>query len=139
MVVGTVLLLAGCIPASPDVDTYEDKAARTAGAAVSEIRTVERLLTLLYEQRMLRPTAVTQLRYSEDGLGMATDDFTELNAPPARDRLADRLGTLLDEAEHLVAEARVALKRQDAEAYRNIAGRLQGTAKDLERIEARIS
>jgi len=137
--VAAALLLSGCVPASPDADTFEDEAMRTAGAAVSEVRTVERLLVLLREQRILRPTAVTQLRYSEDGLGTAADDFTELNPPLSRDRLADRLSTLLDRAEQQVAEARVAVERRDVQAYRDLAHQLETTAKHLERVEARTS
>jgi hypothetical protein len=140
--VGAVLvatLLSGCVPASPDVDTFEDKAMRTAGTAVSEVRTVERLVTLLDEQRMLRPTAVAQLRYSEEGLGAAATSFNELNPPPARDQLAHRLSTLLDEAEQLVADARIAVARRAVGEYGGIARQLEATAKALEGVEARAS
>jgi hypothetical protein len=132
-------LASGCVPASPDVDTYDDKAMRTAGTAVSEVRTVERLLNLLHDERMLRPSAVTQLRYSEEGLGTTTTSFSELNPPSARDQLADRLGGLLDQAEQLVMDARVAVERRAVADYPAIARRLESIAKKLEAVEAEVS
>lgn len=134
-----VFLASGCVPASPDVDTYDDEAMRTAGTAVSEVRTVERLLDLLDQDRILRPTAVAQLRYSEDALGSTTTSFSELNPPEARDPLADRLGGLLDQAEQLVMDARVAVERSAVEDYTAIARRLESTAKKLEAVEAEVS
>ncbi|MEU0313162.1 hypothetical protein [Nocardioides sp. NPDC006273] len=132
-------LVSGCVPASPDVDTYGDEALRTAGTAVSHVRTVERVLNLLHEQRMLRPTAITQLRYSEDGLGTTTTSFSELNPPLASDPLADRLGGLLDRAEQLVMDARVTVERRAVEDYADVARQLESTAKKLEAVEAGLS
>jgi len=134
-----MLLLAGCVPASPDVDTFDDKAMRTAGAAVSELRTVERLLSGLHAGRMLRPAAQAQLRHSEDGLGTAAKAFTELNPPPARDGRADRLGALLDDAESLVSDARTAVEREAVGDYPDLAKQMEGLATKLEALERRAS
>lgn len=141
MVAVLVVLLAtaACVPASPDADTYDDQAMRTAGSAVSDVRTVEALLRLLHEERILRPTAVAQLRSSEQGLGTTATSFSELNPPPARDPLADRLGALLDQAEQLVQDARVAVARQAFDSYPGIARQLETTATKLEAVEAEAS
>jgi hypothetical protein len=132
----TALLLTGCVPANPDADTFDEETKRTAGTALSEVRTVERSLTLLGKERMLRPTAVAQMRYSQDGLGAAATAFTDLNPPPSRDGLAERLSTLLDEAEGLVVDARVAIEREAVEDYGDLARRLESVAQDLEAVEA---
>lgn len=132
-------LACGCVPASPDIDTYDDKAMQTAGAAVSDVRTVERLLDLLDQDRILRPTVVAQLRYSEDGLGTTTTSFSALNPPTTRDPLLDRLGGLLDQAEQVVMEARVAVERRSVEDYPAITRRLESIAKKLEAVEAGVS
>lgn len=131
------VLLSGCVPASPDVDTYEDKAMRTLGAAVSETRTVRTLLQTSYDGRMLRPTALTQLRYSESALNTATKAFTELNPPPARDRLYTRASTLLGDAGDLVAEARITVERKRESRYPQLVKELDGLATRLEKLEAR--
>lgn len=134
-----MLLATACVPASPDANTYDDKAMRTAGAAVSEVRTVEVQLRLLHEERILRPAAVAQLRYSEEGLGATTKSFSELNPPTSRDPLADRLGALLDQAEQLVEDARIAVARQAFDDYPGIARQLEATARKLEAVEVRAS
>ena len=131
-------LLAGCVPASPDTDTYDDKAAQTLGSAVSDVRTVQRLLETSYDGRMLRPTAIAQLRYSEDALDTATKAFTELNPPPQRDRLNTRVSTLLGDAGDLLAEARVAVERRNRPDYPGLAKDLDALAADLEKVEGRV-
>lgn len=132
-------LLGGCVPASPDVDTYDDKARLTLGAAVSDVRTVQKLLETLYDDRMLRQTAIAQMRYSEKSLGTATTAFIELNPPPQRDRLTKRMSTLLGDAEDLLDEARTAIERYDRARYPALADDLDTIAKDLEELEGRVS
>ncbi|HEU4511958.1 MAG TPA: hypothetical protein VFR87_02520 [Nocardioidaceae bacterium] len=132
-------LLGGCVPASPDVDTYDDKARLTLGAAVSDVRTVQKLLETLYDDRMLRQTAIAQMRYSEKSLGTATSAFIELNPPPQRDRLTKRMSTLLGDAEDLLDEARTAIERYDRARYPALADDLDTIAKDLEELEGRVS
>jgi hypothetical protein len=135
----SLALLAGCVPASPDVDTYDDKAALTLGAGISEARTVQRILETLYDGRMLRPTAKTQLRYSEDSLDTATGAFTELNPPPARDPLSTRTATLMSTAGDLMTQARVAIERDRVEQYPTIADDLGTVADRMEKLEGRLS
>jgi len=140
LIVGLVaaLLLAGCVPASPDADTYDDKAARTLGAGVSETRTVQRVLQSLYDGRMLRPAAKTQLRYSEDALDTAAKAFTELNPPPSRDGLNQRTSTLLSDAGDLLAQARIAIERDRVGEYPGIAQHLGAVASRMEKLEGRV-
>jgi hypothetical protein len=135
----TGLLLSACVPASPDADTYDDKAAQTLGAAISETRTAQRLLETLDSGRMLLPTAAAQMRSSESSLGTATTAFTELNPPPARDHLNSRVSTLLDDASGLVADARIAIAREQERDYSSIADDLAKLADKLERLEGRVS
>ena len=132
-------LLSACVPASPDADTYDDKAAQTLGAAVSDVRTVALLMETSYDGRMLRPTALAQMRHSEDALDTATTAFTELHPPPSRDRLYTRVSTLLGDAGDLVAEARVALERSEEGSFPDIADRLTRLAGDLEKAEEQVS
>lgn len=133
----TLAALTGCVPASPDADTYDDKAAITLGSAVSDVMTVERVLQTLDDGRMLRPTAVAQLRASEDALGTATKAFTELNPPPSRDPLYKQASTLLGGAGDLLAEARIAVERHDVAAYADLARELRSLADDLGAVEER--
>ena len=88
---------------------------------------------------MLRPVAVTQLRYSEDGLEKSTSWFTGLNPPTGSDPLDKRAGTLLQDAGDLVADARVAVHRDSAGEYPRIATRLAKLGSKLEKLEGRVS
>ncbi|HEX6485974.1 MAG TPA: hypothetical protein VF012_04640 [Nocardioidaceae bacterium] len=132
------VMLGSCVPASPDADTYDDKAALTLGSAVSEARTIERVLDTLYDGRMLRPAAVTQLRYSEDALDTATDAFTELNPPPTRDRLNRQMRTLLGDTGDLLARARIAVERERVGDYPILAEDLRHLADRMARLEERV-
>lgn len=131
-------LLTGCVPASPDTGTYDDKVRLTLGSAVGDVRTVERLLQTLHDDRMLRPAAIAQLRYSEDSLGTATKALTELNPPPARDRLADRADTLLTDADDTMTEARLAVERHEVGSYLRLARDLEKVAVAMEQVEERL-
>ena len=131
-------LLTACVPASPDAGTYDDKVRLTLGSAVGEVRTVERLLQTLHEDRMLRPAAVAQLRSSEDSLGTATKALTELNPPPSRDRLADRADTLLTDADDAMTEARLAVERHEVGSYPRLARDLEKVAVGMETVEEQL-
>jgi hypothetical protein len=120
------------------VGTYDDKASQTLGSAVSEVRTVQRVMETSYDGRMLRPTARTQMRYSEDALDTATSAFTELNPPPTRDRVFERANTLLGDAGDLVTRARITLERSEERRYPGLAKQLGRTANQLERLEERL-
>lgn len=133
------VVLAGCVPASPDADTYRDKAALTLGSAVSDVRTVSSLLDTLYDGRMLRPTAVAQLRYSEEALDTATDAFTELNPPPSQQRLYTRASSLLGDAGDLTARARITVERKQVDRYPAVVEDLEALARRIERLEGQVS
>ena len=137
--VAAAALLAGCVPMTPDADTYDDKAYQTLGSAISDVTTVQRIVQTSKDGRMLGPTATAQLRYSEDGLDTATKAFTELTPPPSRDRLDHRVSTLLGQAGDLLAEARVALERDSVSEYAGLVKNLGKLATELEKLEGTVS
>lgn len=134
-----LVLLGGCVPATPDDETYRDQASRTLGSAVSEVRTISTLLDTLYDDRMLRPTAIAQFRYSESALETETGKFTQLTPPVSQDRLHTRATTLLGDAGDLAAKARIAVERNHHDRYRSLVRDLEKLAAELERLEGRVS
>lgn len=68
-VVLALVLLTGCVPATPDAGTYKGKAAVTLGGALSEVATVQTILETLHQGRMFRPAAIAQMRYSQSSYG----------------------------------------------------------------------
>jgi hypothetical protein len=134
-----LLLVTGCVPASPDSDTFEDKAALTVAAALSEVATARVSLEELAEGDTFGPAVMTTFRYSEDGLGAATKAFTELNPPPDDDRLYDRVTALLSEASDLLAQARIAVSRGETGQYDVLVERLKRLAGRLDRLEKQVA
>jgi len=129
------VLVGGCVPASPDHDTYQDAAGQTLETAVSEVTTVATLLRLLERDKLPRPAAVAQLRYSQQGLDQSSGWFTGLTPPPGADGLADQVGTALDDAADLISLSRTAVHRNQPGQYLRLAERLDSLGNTLERQE----
>jgi len=140
VVLGAVVALgAGCVPASPDANTYRDAASQSIGTAVSELATIEEMLRLLASDDIMRPAVVTQLRYSEDGLEKSTQWFTGLNPPTGSDGFGKRVGTLLQRGGNLLTEARIAVHRGQVDRYTRIADDLKTLGDHLDKVEGRLS
>jgi len=136
--VAAVFVVSGCVPASPAPATYEDKAALTLGSALSEVATAQLALTQLDQGKMFRPAVLTTFRYSEDNLDTASKSFTELNPPPTDDRLYQRCSTVLGDAQDLLAQARIAVERQDAAQYPSLLRRLRRMSDRLDTFEKQV-
>jgi hypothetical protein len=134
-----LLLASACVPANPDNDTYEGKVAVTLGGALSEVATVEKILETMHEGRMLRPTAVAQLRYSQDSLDTNTGAFNQVNPPADLDWLYARTNDLLSAAGDVTNEARLAIARRQDNRYVLIADALKALADKLDKLQTRVS
>jgi hypothetical protein len=134
------LLLAGaCVPANPDDDTYEGKVAVTLGGALSEVATVQKILETLHEGRLLRPTAVAQMRYSQDSLDTNAGAFNQVNPPSDLHWLYVRTNDLLSEAGDATNQARLAIARRQERQYPTIAHHLATLADKLDKLQTRVS
>lgn len=134
-----LVTLAGCVPASPDQDTYRAKTSVTVGGALSDVATVRTILEALHENKMFRATAIAQIRASEDSLDTNAGAYAEVNPPPALDRVYSRTSTLLSDATNLVTQARIAIDRDRSDRYPKIAADLGRTATQLDKVEKSVS
>lgn len=134
-----LLLLAGCIPASPDNDTYRSKVSVTLGGALSEVATVQIILEALDSGQLLRPTAIAQVRASQGSLSGDTGAFNQVNPPPDLNGLYQQTDTLLSSATDAVRAARLAIERKQVARYADIAHDLSGIAQKMDRLEGRVS
>jgi hypothetical protein len=134
----STLLVSACVPASPDADTFESKAALTLGAAVSDVGTARVSRESLVKGRTFSPTVLVAFRYSEDSLGTATQSFTELNPPSADSVLYQRVSTLLGEASDLLARARMAVHRDQADRYPGLVDQLRKLGDRLDALEKQV-
>jgi hypothetical protein len=139
VILGAALLVTGCVPASPDPDTFEDKAALTVAAALSEVATATLSMDELARGHTFEPAVMTTFRYSEDSLGVATKAFTELNPPPTDDRLYERVNAVVSEASDLLAQARIAVSRGDSDRYGTLVDQLRDLSDRLDALEKDVA
>ncbi len=134
------MLLGGCaVTTSPDRGGYLEQASLSLGTAVSEVATTRLFLEQLEEEDVWSTTVDAQLRYSEDGVAGAAQSFGELDPPPGSDRLQKRCGSLLDDAESLLTEVRIAVHRDDAAKYPSLVADLAKLGARLKTLERRVS
>lgn len=134
-----LVLMSGCVVASPDDDTYRDAAAMALATAASEVGTVELMLDLLDRDKITRPVVVAQVRYSEAGLEKTAAGFESLNPPPGEDGLGQSAGTLFDEAADAMQDARRAIERREIAQYTVISRQLGELASRLQTLEKSAS
>ena len=130
--------VASACSTSPDAPGYREQASLTLGSAVSEVATARLVLAELADGDTFRQAALTQLRYSEEALGSATQSFTSLNPPASTDPVRRESSTLLGDAEDLLAEVRIAVHRHDADSYPGLVDDLGRLASQLEGLESRV-
>jgi hypothetical protein len=133
------VLLAGCVPANPDRDTYLAKSSVTLGGALSEVATVQVVLTMLHDQKMFRPAAIVAVRDSQSSLDTNAGAFNQIDPPADLDRLYDRTNALLTEGTDTVQAARLAINRQQEDRYLPIAHHLGRIADRLDTLETEAS
>jgi hypothetical protein len=139
---GSVLalaLLAGCVPASPDNDTYKGKVSVTLGGALSEVATVQTILETLDQGKLFRPAAIAQMRASQSSLDTNSGAFNEVNQPRDLDPLYQQTNSLLSAAIDTLHEARLAIERHQVSRYAGIADDLGKIAEKLDKLEMSTS
>jgi hypothetical protein len=132
-------VVQGCVPASPDQDTYLQKTSVTVGSALSEVATVGTVVSMLHDEKMFRSTAIAQVRDSQSSLDTDAGAFDEVDPPTDLDWLHDRTDTLLSDATDAVLAARLAIDRREKSRYAGIAKDLASIADRLDALEARVS
>jgi hypothetical protein len=127
-----LLACVGCGTTTPDPSAYREQARLATGAALSEVRTVEKLLTAEQDGKVLGGYATALLRSSSEALDSSTQTFTTYVPPEGQDRTADRTGELLDRAGDDLGAVVVAQHRGDESSYDELVQRLEQTATELQ-------
>jgi hypothetical protein len=134
IVLAAVLAAAagGCVSPSPDLGAYESKAARTASAAVSQLRTV--LLAVRDPGKLTHSYVEVLVTDAEDAYGSVTSTFDSAQPPddPAADKVRAALDDLLSDGGDLIGAARIAIRRGDRAAVAALEPRLAEAAGQLE-------
>ena len=129
-----VALLSGCVAPAPTTAAYESKAAMTAQAAVSEVRTALLAEDACARNRMTAAYLETVLVDAEESLGSVQHTFDSVQPPDtmAADDLRSTLDPLLADATSGLTDLRIAARRDDTGELESIAGELSGVADQLE-------
>jgi hypothetical protein len=127
------VLCAGCVLPAPTYSAFESKAAESAASAVSDARTALLAAALAIGDRSFAPVISVQLAESATGASSTAATFASIQPPDAAsDRLRARLLPLLQRAADLIAHMRIAARRGDVEALRELRGPLVPVADALE-------
>jgi hypothetical protein len=129
------LAAAGCIAPARTFEAFEHKAADTAEAAVSALRTAVLASRVAAEGGSFPPTVSIVLSEAEGEAIGARDAFVSIQPPDARsDRLRDELVRILDEAVGGLADLRIAARRAELDVLPELAAPLGDLADRLERF-----
>ena len=130
----TALLLSGCVTPAPTTAAYESKAAMTADAAVSEVRTAVLATNAYLRDGTTGAYLETVLVDAEEAFGsvQATFDSVQPPATPAADALRATLDPLLQDAGSGLTDLRIAARRQQRNPLGATAHDLSGVADKLE-------
>jgi hypothetical protein len=125
---------AGCVAPAPGIGAYQGKAARAAGAALSQVETARTAVAASQQGRLPHAYLEVMLSTAEDDLGSVQQAFDSVQPPddPRADRIRTDLDDLLGQAADGLGALRIAARRHDA-------GELASTAHALELVASGLS
>lgn len=133
LIVVAALLLAGCVPQSPDQDTFRDRSELAIEQTVSAVESTLLVLRLLMREDMLTNYAEIAVHDAQDSLSAASGGYDALNPPRQLDQLYSSTSTLMSDASSAVTDTRIAVSRDDAGDFAKLEKQLSKLAKDLHR------
>jgi hypothetical protein len=139
LVVAGLVALSGCVSPALGEDSYRGKGQQAAGAALSEVATAQLVLEQVLKGNLPRPYADETVSASEDALGSISDSFGAVQPPRESDEVESDVNDLLDEAASAVTEARIAVRRGDADAMRNLVDELSRIADQLRDLDESLA
>jgi len=128
-------LSTGCVLPAPTSGAFESKAAQSAASAVSDARTALLAAALAVGDRSFGSLISVQLEESATGAASTAGTFASIQPPDAAsDRLRAQVLPLLQRAADLIARMRIAARRGDVQALRELRGPLAPVADALDRF-----
>jgi hypothetical protein len=109
-------------------------------SAVSDARTGAIAVENLLDEQLTRTYADTVVTESEDAIGPVEDSFGSVDPPSAADvRLRDEVGGLLSDTNDALADARIAVRRDDRAGMRRSMMQLRVLADHMEARSERLT
>jgi hypothetical protein len=134
------MVVSGCVAPALDSGAYEHNALAALESAVSTTRVAALALDGRVDDRLTLAYADTVVTEAEDAIDPVSASFGVVD-PPGRDldTLRTEVLDLLGDAGDLLAEARLAVRREDTQSMSEVAGELRRLADDMERATASLS
>jgi hypothetical protein len=126
------MCLTGCITPARNDPQYRAKALAAVEAAGSEVATARLTVTQRLDHRITRPYADEVVTANETALDAIDGAFGTVQPPtPASDGTRDAVGEVLSTAGDAVAQARIAVRRDDPADLADALAELRSAAGDL--------
>lgn len=134
-----VALSTGCVAPAFDSGAFQHNALEALDSGVSQTRTAALGVQNLLEHRVPKPYADTVVTGMEKAIGPVQDSFGSVDPPTAADeRLRDSVTQLLSDADDALAQARIALRKDDTRAMNQSVRALRAVADRMERESGRL-
>lgn len=132
------LLLTSCLASPPDRADWRDETARAVGDVAGQLATVKLVLAQEQEGRLLPHYAVGVVVAAEEAAGSSADQVGSGQPPRSERARYDAVVAALEEAEGVLAAARIALADGDHAAYPELVEQLGRQGDRLARVETEL-
>jgi hypothetical protein len=130
-----LLLLMACVAPARSSDAYEGKAADTAESVASAVETARLAVSAARDGRAFAQYLSVVLTEAEQGAGGSGNVFATIQPPDQGSaRLRDELLDLVDRAESVLADLRIAVRSDQLERLPDIARPLEALGEQLARF-----
>jgi hypothetical protein len=130
-----LLPLAACVSSAPNDADYAKKAQKTVDTVAAAVGTAQLGITALREGNAFDPYLSVLLGEAEDDASAARDTLDSVQPPGDKsDQMREQVHEVTDEALDLLAEARIAIRREDHDAVLALDAPFAGVAERLKSL-----
>ncbi len=120
-----LLSLTACVSPAFNADHYRQQALQSVTADESELQTTRVVLELAIANRVLATTADEIVSEAETAAGSVAASFRAVQPPVSTDGAQRRTMRFLSEVEDAISQARIVIRRDDAQGMRSALARIQ--------------
>jgi hypothetical protein len=127
--------LTACVGPARSFDTFQAKAAQTAGAVLSSVQSARTAAQLSSTRKAPDPYLSVVISNAEEDAGSAISSFETIQPPDhASDQLRARAESLFSRAVSAISQMRIAARREDAGAVQRLGDSLGQLTEPLQSI-----
>jgi hypothetical protein len=134
-----VLSLSACVSSAPNDADYAKKAQKTVDTVAAAVGTAQLGITALRHDDAFDPYLSVLFGEAEEDASAARDTLDSVQPPgDESDQVRAQVHDVTDEALDLLAEARIAIRREDHDAVLALDAPLAGVAERLESLSEEL-